>query len=179
MQLNAPVCCTSFPVPSHKDKLCCFSGCSVYNTSRGMSFLQTSGPTVLWECGMLSVMCLSCWAALLWGKGGREESELISDMPQLEHSNPEKTLPTCKKSSKSGAVCKLILLFPLGNCQYIQFRLMPIDHCHPWEKKARSLFHFFPLARQDIGLVLFLQAACADCRCKLAYSPLAEDFRAG
>lgn len=98
------------------------------------SFLQTSGPTVLWEYGTSCVMCLCCWAVLLWGEGGREEWEVISDMPQLVGSNPEKTLPTWKKSSRSEAVFRLILLFPLGHCQYIQFWLVPINQHRPEEK---------------------------------------------
>lgn len=75
------------------DKLCCLSDCTVCKTSRGISFQQKS--SVLWEYGTSCV----CAAELHHSEveGDREEQEVISDMSQLEKSNSEKALPTCKK----------------------------------------------------------------------------------
>lgn len=141
---------------SHLTKLCCFPGCSVCNTSRGTSFLQTSGPA-----GAVGIWHVTCdVSVLLGGEGGREWWEVISDMPQLEGSNPEKTLPTWKKKkgSRFGAVCRLIFLCPLVDYQYTQFWLVPSNH--PWEKKAsRRLCPSFLLAERVIGLVFFSSAS--------------------
>lgn len=51
-------------------------------------------------------------------------------MPQLEGSNPEKTLPTCKKA----ADLEQFVAFPSKNCQYLQFWLVQINHQHSWGK---------------------------------------------
>lgn len=74
-----------------QDKLCCLSDCTVCNTSRGISFWSS----VLWEYGTSCV----CAAELHQSEveGDREEQEVIGDMSQLEGSNSEKALPTCKK----------------------------------------------------------------------------------
>lgn len=106
--------------------------------------------------------------------------------PQLEGSSPEKTLPSFhlspaqpeKKQNCFTLVCRFTLLFPLGDSMYAAVAGASWSPSPLGKKKAcRRLCPFFPLAEQGLGQKFFLQPACADCRWKLASSPLAEDFR--
>lgn len=114
------------------------SDCSMH-TSRDNSFLQVDV-----GCSGSVACCVqhSCVPELCHceKKGGIKEWKIISDMPQLEGSNPEKTLCSflflypvkhkkiiiipatsknkTKQSSRSPVVCRLTLLFPLRDSVY-------------------------------------------------------------
>lgn len=136
--------------------------------------------SVLWEHDTSCVCAAELHHSEVEGKRG--EQELISDMSQLEESNSEKAFPTCKKqrwqiwSSLWGH-----LAFPSKRPSI--YTVLDSTNQSPLGKEmsAEDLLFLvcpcFALANQGIGLVLFLQAKCADCRCKLVYSPLAKDFR--